>query len=447
MERLRPQRIWLALFFFALVYGGAAVSVDAKSTPSTESDDLNPSRGGRNFDQCVRLAIQQSPQIKSGSLEIDVRRLDESDNKYAFIPSFSVRTRYYIDAPKSLGGDDQPYSLGFYTEPYNPFQTYFSLQASKMFTQIAVLSHLHAISGFIHRLGNSMLELESMSRMEALQDEVVALARQNVAYARNKMKSESLSPLELRLAEQELLLAEAEKEKIATSQRVMKDAVRGLLGLEANENLDLNVGGLRSEILNGFLPEKASLESARSNSYQVKIQKLKKELQALRIKLAYSKFLPTLVGGIDNGDPLSRSNKGDYFVFVGLEMPLWDGMKRANDVTRQKTIMKQFDAEEQTKEVDLANSWNSAQSALANASTGLQLAKSRQELSGLRKRQKEISYGEGRETFLQYLVESRGCIESKKITESKELEYAKAALALYALSGELSHRFVEASSY
>ena len=154
-----------------------------------------------------------------------------------------------------------------------------------------------------------------------------------------------------------------------------------------------------------------------------------------------------LFRSIENGDPLSRSTKGDFFAFVGVEMPIWDGMKRAHDVTRQKTILKQFDVEEQAKEVDLANAWNTAQTGVADAVTGLQLAKSRQELSVLRKRQREISYGEGRETFLQFLVESKSCVESKKTTEAKELEYAKAALALYALSGELSHRFVEASSY
>lgn len=449
MERLRLLKMCLALLLALMSLRGAAVALGAGKSPApAPAAEASPSpSGGMSFDQCVRMAIQQSPHIKSGSLEIDVRRLDESDSKHAFVPGITVKSRYYIDAPKSLGGDDRPYSLGFYTDAYNPFETYFSLQASKMITRIAVLAHLQTISAFIHRLGGAMLELESLDRMKTLQDELIVLSRQNVAYAQNKMKSESVSPLDLRLAEQELLLAQAEKEKITSTQRVMTDSIKGLVGLGPADRLDLNARGLRSEILNGFDPEKAGIDTARTNSHQLKIQKLKKELQALRIKLAHAKFLPSFVGGIENGDPLSRSTKGDYFVFVGLEMPVWDGMKRAHDVTRQKTIMKQFDAEEQTKEVDLANSWESARAGVADAATGLQLAKSRQELSTLRKRQKEISYGEGRETFLQYLAESKGCIESKKITETKELEYAKAALALYALTGELSQRFVDASSY
>lgn len=383
----------------------------------------------------------------SGSLEIDVRRLDESDSKHAFVPSISVKSRYYVDAPKSLGGDDRPYSLGFYTDPYNPLESYFTLQTRKMITQIAILSHLQVISAFIHRLGSTMLDLESLGRMDALQDELIALAQQNLAYARNKMKSESLSPLDLRLAEQELQLAQAEKEQIATSQRVMTEAIKGLLGLDANDGMELDLRGLRSQILNGFVPEAARIDSARSNSYQLKIQKLKKELQALKVKLAHTKFLPSLVAGIENGDPLSRSTKGDFFAFFGVEMPIWDGMKRAHDITRQKTILKQFNAEEQTKEIDLASSWNSAQAGVAEGATSLKLARSRQELSGLKKRQKEISYGEGRETFLQYLVESKGYLETKKNSELKELEYVKAALALYALTGELSHRYVEAAPY
>ena len=61
-----------------------------------------PIEGVLSFARCVGLALQQSPYLTSSSLEIDVSALTLSDAKYSYIPTFALRTQYYINAPPPI---------------------------------------------------------------------------------------------------------------------------------------------------------------------------------------------------------------------------------------------------------------------------------------------------------------------------------------------------------
>ena len=120
-----------------------------------------PIEGIMDFSRCVGLALQQSPYLTSSSLEIDVKRLDASDAKYSYIPTFSLRTQYYINAPPPINGYTfKPYIIQFITDPYNPIEVYFNVRARKYVTQVAVYAHLQIISDYLQRLALGFLQLE-----------------------------------------------------------------------------------------------------------------------------------------------------------------------------------------------------------------------------------------------------------------------------------------------
>jgi outer membrane protein TolC len=312
---------------------------------------------------------------------------------------------------------------------------------------MAIYGHLQVISGAIQRLGNLFLKLDSLGRTAAFQDEIIAIDLKDLAYAGNRVKSESASPLEVRMAEQELQMAQLEKEKITASQAALLDEVKAVIGLQAEDRLELDLGGVRKQVLSAFDPAAATLEQARSNSYELKIQSIKKELQGLNVTLAYARFLPTVNLVVQSGDPLNAGTSGEYFAYINAEMPLWDGLKRVHNVSRQKTVLSQYNAEERTKKLDLDTAWTNARRNLTQADAALNLARAQEELAGLKKKQSEISYGEGRHTLSQYLSESKKSIDVQRNSEQKELEYLEADLALYFLSGELSRRFVAPDSF
>jgi outer membrane protein TolC len=429
------------------LYSGTFGAWAEEQLPS-EDPVLTTTHGSLDFNGCLRIALETSPYFTSSSLEIAVKRLDESDSRYGMFPTLSFRTRYFVNAPQDvLNRNSQPYSLGFYADSYNPFESYFSLQARKIVTKIAIYGHLLVITKAIHRLGGLFLELDSQRRMAVFQDDLIAKNQQNTAYAQNRLKSESASALDLRAAEQELEMARLEKDKITSAQAALMDEIKTLIGLKAQDDLDLDMGGIRQQVLDAFDPIAATFEEARTNSYELKIQGLRKELQELNVNLAYARFLPTLIMGVETGDPLNIGNRGAFYTYFGAEMPIWDGLKRARDVKRQKTVLNQYNAEEKTKELDLNTAWSNARRKVTEAAADLKLARTREEIGSLKKKQNEISYREGRESLAQYLDECKKAIDVQKNSELKELEYFKAVLDLYALSGELSRRFVKPDSF
>jgi len=98
-----------------------------------------------DFDAAARLALRQSPLFTRSALEIELKRLDETDSRSAFLPSVTLRTRYFVHRPEDPHLNPRSYSVSFLTEDYNPIKAYFSLQIRKLLTRMAILSHLRVI--------------------------------------------------------------------------------------------------------------------------------------------------------------------------------------------------------------------------------------------------------------------------------------------------------------
>lgn len=445
----RPRGVLFSVFVLVhILVGGFVADIgqgvgQAMAAPVSEAAEASAPSGPLSFAQCVGLALKESPFLTGSSLEIDVRRLDESDSRYGFVPSVSLRTRYFLNHPN----DSQPYSIEFVTEPFNPVESYFTLQARKVITRMAALGHLRVISDFVQRLALGFLELDALSQVEAYQDELIALARRNSAYTTERLGTGGASPLEVRVAAQEADLAVLERERLASSKSTIEEGLKTLLGPADSRDFSLNTTNAGWQVLGGFDPARVDFSQVRSDSIELEIQNMKQELQTRYVSLARARFLPTLLFKLETADPLSRSEDGELFFSAGLELPLWDGLKRLHDITRQKTILQQFNAEEAMKDIDLASKWRAAQDRLKSAAADLELARAREELAGLKKRQGEIGYHSGSATFGAFLAESKGLLEARKNIVLKALEKDKAILGLRHLSGDLHKAYVDTSSF
>ncbi len=441
----RVGKIAVLIFLggLALALGGgrprpAAAGVRAPETP--------PAGVTLDFEGYVHLALRQSPYLLKSALEIDIRRLDEADSRYALTPPVSFSTRYYVNRPTARDLNPRPYSLSFTTEGYNPLEAYFSLQAKKLLTQIAVLAHLKVLSKGLHRLGRCFLELDTLKNMAPLQRQVVDLARENLAYVQNRLSLGEASSLEARLAVQELEVAQAEGERLKIHDQRLRENLKAFLG-KSPPPIQFDLSQVRRQVLGGFDPAAATLEQARSRSLDLKIQALKKELQAQNILLAKTKLLPTLFLGVQTPDPLSLVDARGYYFSVGLNLPVWDGFKRARDISRQKTILRQFNAEEEEMGLDLGSRWREGQEVLSSTAVALKLARAQEELAQLKERQGEICYRTGGEPLPVYLEGRRAALEARKNTAAKILEYDQAVLGLRYLSGDLGKTYVAAAPW
>jgi len=434
----------IVIFLLAVLMLLTAYPSEAQIDAGMPVKEDPPIEGVMDFARCVGLALQQSPYFTSSSLEIDVKRLDVSDAKYGFIPSFSLQTLYYVNVPPPLQGTSfSPYVIQFATEPYNPIEVYFNMRARKYLTQVAVYAHLQIIADYLHRLALGFLQLESLDQMAQYQNEIVPVAEQNLAFTQKRLATGGAAMLDVDIAEQQLAVARVEKERLAASRAAILEGIRNLIGLKpADPPLELDLRNARSQVLNDFNPAAATLEQAKSNSFELKSMDVRKNLQEKNITLTYLRYLPHLVWGVQTSNPLTGRELNGIFYIVGLEMPIWDSMKRYHDISRQKAVLKQNIAEGETKEIDLTTKWREAEQKLKDSSADLKMAEAQERLATSKERQVEISYRGGSQQLPAYLAAKRARLDAQKDMVARKLEYDKAALGLRTLSEDLINHFV-----
>jgi outer membrane protein TolC len=437
----------LLLGILPFLAGWPAIARSAEDRPQTAPAEV--SRGPANFDDCVRLALRQSPFFTKSSLEIEVRRMNAADSRSDFFPSLSFSSRYYIAQPKNPYVDDpSSYVIAFSTGDYNPIVAALSLKVNKVIIKIATLGHLKVIAGGIQRLGKAFLELDAMERLARLQATKVELARENLRYARQRQKLGEITPMEVDIASQEAEVAAAEQETIAASQAKLREGLRSFLALKPDQPLRLDLKDTRRQVLGDFDPAKASREKGEDLSFDLRIKKLTKELQSWNVTLAKMKFLPNVNLAAQTPDPLNQnSNQAGMFFSVGLNFPLFDGFKRVRNITRQQTILKQYASEEQVTTTEFTGKWREAEGEYRQAATVLKVAKAQAELSRLKEQQGETLYRTGEKEFAVFMVARLAQVKADMEAVKTALEADLAALDLRHLSGELVYRYVHEDQF
>ncbi|MDP3181517.1 MAG: TolC family protein [Desulfobaccales bacterium] len=431
----------MALSTFCLAQAAAAAAKE------TAGEAAALPEGPTDFDTCVRFALRQSPFLTKSSMEIDLKRLDESDSRYGFIPALGFRTTYYVDRPTSQNVKPSPYTLSFTSEAYNPLEAYFSLQVKKLITEFAILSHLQVIANGLLRIGRAFLDLDTLKRVATCQDELISLARQNLNYAEKRLGIGTATSLEVKVAAQELELAISEKERILASQNNLLEGLKSFLGMKPAQDLTLNLEQVQRQVFGQFDPAATTLGQAKARSYDLKTHEIKKQLQAYNITLAKTRVLPNFLFGVTTPDPLSMTTAKGFFFYIGLEVPVWDGFKRIRNISRQKTLLRQIDVETETKESDLSGKWQVSLEDVRGAAASRKVAQAQEELGRLKERQNEIRYKSGGEPLTTFTEARKGYLESQKNNLLKALDYDMAVLSLRHLSGDLSYSYVQADSW
>lgn len=405
---------------------------------------LSPS-GALNYEEGVRIALNQSPFLTKSSLELDIKRLDETDSRYGLFPSIDFRSTYYVNRPPGITG--APYSLNFSTDAnYNPIASYFTLQATKLATEVAILSHLKTISAGLERLGQIFLDLDLIKNQTLNTKDQINLFREKLNYADNRLIAGTGTSLDVKEAQQGLKGAQSELENLALQQKRGMTNLKNFLGLQPAQELTPDLQNTQRQVLGSFDPASVTWEQAKSRSYDLKVMEIVIKLQAYNVKLAKVKILPTILFTTQTPDPLSSTQSGLYAGF-GLYVPLWDGFKRIRNVTRQKTVLRQFDNDKSLAEKELEDKFLEVKDIVMEAASNLQMAQSRVELLQLKTRQVETSYQSGG-VDLSLVLESRALVlGAKKQMLKMAREHDKAILALRQISGDLGQTYVNTSSW
>ncbi|MEW6386905.1 MAG: TolC family protein [Thermodesulfobacteriota bacterium] len=428
-----------------LVLAGSAW---AEKVPGTVENSTNSTANGKeelaDFNTCARIALRQSPVLSKTSLEIEVRRLDEKDSRSDLFPTFVFRTAYY---PVKPNADEDPlnYSLQWISESYNPMVAYLTMKVKQLITRAATYIHQKAISEGLQKLAQGFLELDTLTKLAVLQKEAIVLAQKSLAYSQKQLKSGETTPLEVQIAAQELELAQADEERLASEQARVRQTMQAFMGLKPGQDLTFDLKQTPEQVLGSFDANAANWEQTKAHSVDLKVQNLKKELQSWNVSLAKMKLMPGFFVGVQTPDPLNTQNVRGVYFSMGLTwtIPILGGDKRWRDITRQKTILQQAGAEVETTGIELQNRWQAGKEKLRQAATALKKAQSQEELARLKLRQSEILYQAGDEPYNVLLDRQKKYLSAKMNTLQKITDYNLEKLALRHLSGDLLYRYVD----
>jgi outer membrane protein TolC len=436
----------LFIAILALAGGLMGWSGTARGASQPPAAQIPPSGTPLTFEDAVKIAITQSPTLKKSSVDIEIRRMDETDSRYGMVPPLTFSSIYYVNRP---GGANygKPYSLSFTTTPYNPLGSYFTLQAQKLATQAAVFSHLSLISLGLENLGTFYLQLDTLHKLVGYRKEMIKLAREKLTYRENQVSIGTGTSLEVKVAQQELQLARGEADGIDLAIQRNLAGLRNFLGLPADYKITPGFQDSRRQVLGSFNPATANLEEAKSRSYDLKVLEIYKKLQDYHVSLAIAKAFPTFIFNTQTPDPLSATNGRGLYVGFGVQVPVWDGFSRIRDISRQKAILKQVDAKKEQKATLIEDKWLSNQETIHEKNVALKNAQSLEELARLKAHQQEVRYQSGEAPLPVFLESRREVLKGQEEVARRGLEYDKAVLKLREVSGDLGNTYVDPNSW
>jgi outer membrane protein TolC len=400
-----------------------------------------------DFRKCIEYGLENSPHLKKSGLEIDIRRLDESDSSWSFVPFIYLRSSYALNRYRSRRNEDlRDWSISFTTGSYDPLKTYFTLKAQEQLTKIAILVHLQTIKEGIYKMAEGFINLEYLEEAASFRKKIEKLAREDFNFVEKRHTMGSASLLEVQIAAQRLAVIQNQGEKLEITKASILDEFRGFLGVKEGETINIDSADASRQVLAEFDPETASLEQAKNSSILVSIHKIREKLQDWRITLAYTEYLPKVSFTVKTPDVAQSELEGtDFYASVNAQVPVWEGFKRGRNITRQEKVLKQFQSETEIKEGDLSSDWRGAQRMLRNAKISLKLAKSSEELAGLRVQGVEIGYQSNQKNYSELLESRMEHIKAQAETMEKTRDLDLAVLRIRHLSGDLfdSHVKVE----
>ena len=428
---MRPSRPFV-FCLCVLGIGAAPVRIAAADAPAP-----------LDFPAAVELALRQSPLLRQGQIQLDVRHMDEREARSGYWPAVNLQVDYLINAPVSVS---EPFSLHFNTGEYNPVGAYFSVQARREISLLAQLAYLQAIGDGLRQAGDLFLTLAALEQAKVLHAEQMDWGRRHVAWCANRTNQFG-APLELQTAEQELVALRLEGDRAAIQRRQALRNLAALLGFTADAPPpSLQLSAAREQVLGAPSATATDRDLAEGKALELHMLEIQLRLQKLGVTGAYAEFLPRPAFSLRSTDPLDETQEQGLYFSAGLAVPLWDAGRRRLNIHRQKAILEQRVLERDSGQEAWRRRWSEVcdQRELADAEAAL--ADQRVRLAELNFSRQQMAFDAGREDWPALRAAQQHLAGMRLQALEKKLAADRAALALRHFSRDLLDRYVTVSN-
>lgn len=347
-----PEKDWLA---------------PEKSTPKEQGEKFaiySPEKT-LTMDDLVWLAIQQSPIISKGKINLEISEISKTDAKWRYLPEmhlsyhitnnltkYNEGTRY---AGRNYG--QTTYELTFTGSYTNPITTFLNVKAQDELLQTAIITQRKAISEVIFRIASSLLRVNMLEESIEVLEKQITLARKRLESSSirgtlSNSAAQSATANESSLAGLELYLQEMKMELT-----VERSTLKQLVGLDLKQALKVDSKSVY-ELLAAFDPEKDDWKSCWERTEDCYLARQQIKLERANVYLAWASYLPRVGLGVNEspgkGQSQSANAKADQFLHIGLDFPLldWGHRWRTADMASLRARQRRLDQIQKEREYE-----------------------------------------------------------------------------------------------
>lgn len=383
---------------------------DKKSGENTaEKENLqiyNPNKT-LNFEDLVFLAIQQSPVISRGGIDMEVQQIALTDTKWRYLPEVHLLytisnniTQYNKGNPAYRNTDygETAYQVQFSGNFQNPITTFFNVKAQNELLKVAQITHRKLIADVIEKLARSVLAIDLAEKKVKMLQELSANAEKKRDYSTRKEEYtvNLISPASLDedYADNVDLLLREEKLQLA----IEKSNLKMLVGLDKTQELNVNAQSLRND-LQTFKPNELSWRDVWNDTEQNFLMREQVQLEKANVMLAWARYTPNINFTVNDSPPKGQSQirgtETDQFLHVYLSFPIldWGARYRQAKISGARERQRQLDLIE--KEREYGQGWDAKEDSFLLAKARTERAIKNASSADKRLKAIEISYENG----------------------------------------------------
>lgn len=406
-----------------------------------------------NFEDCVFLTIQQSPQLVNSAVDIEIKRLALTDAVWKYMPEPRMTvtvsnnlTRYNMDERDTPGEYGQTQvRAGFYAAFPNPLATYFEHKVQQLLLNMAISTHRKAVGMAIYEIAKTYLTLQAQREIVAAQKELRPIGKDLVAYWQQVENVEGKQGVSVNLARQAERESELQMEKTGMQEVMERTRLKVLAGVDPNQKFEVNTADAH-QILAGFDGPRLRWENRWETTEDDMLLRAQVKLGDYNIMVSWAQYVPDMNIQINTYPPAGQyqppNGQEDIFLHLNFDFPLLDWGRRYRGVQTARMQKAQAFHEMARKRTEYSNRWLEAEQSVALANTEQRLAKNHFETADMEYKEARISFNEGL-AELPIVVEKQQDMVTAKIEYIQaELQYNLAVLKWMFVANVLQERFL-----
>ena len=406
-----------------------------------------------SFEDCVFLTIQQSPALVNSAVNIEIKRLAQTDAVWKYLPephmNFTVSnnlTRYNMDNSNTPSDYGQTrFRVGFYAAFPNPMATYFEHQVQTAMVNLAISTHRKAVGKAISKIGEAYLQLQAQQKIVDAQKELLPLGKELVDYWKKVEAVDGRQGASLSLAIQHQRELELKLEQTKMKEIMQRTQLKILAGVEPQQRLEVDTRSADS-VLAGFDGHKLTWEERWPATEDELLLRGQIKLSDFNIMVAWAQYLPTMTIAVNSYPPAGQyqpvNGKEDTFLHLTFDMPLIDWGRRYRGVQTARMTKAQAFHELARKRTDYSNKWLQSEQRVALAETERKLAQTRLDTASMQFKEAQISFHEGIVQLPDMATRQEDMVQARIAYINADLDYKIAMLEWMELSNSLSQRFL-----